>query len=160
MSHHSYRSSKACMALLIVSSLAWPHTALNAVGANEPPQAGAQGAAPQASKDDSTDKADESSPSFWMDRKMKLSKDLLAGLVSGDAQNISDSARAMRMLNRIEAFSRRSTPGYREQLRNFEAALDEIVLQAEKDNIEGASLGFTQLTIGCVNCHKQLRATE
>jgi hypothetical protein len=102
----------------------------------------------------------EETASFWMDRKLRLSKDLLAGLANGDAEKIAAAAKAMRRLNKIEAFSRGRTPGYRTQLQIFEESLDEIIVQADKDNVEGAALGFTQLTISCVNCHKQLRADK
>ncbi len=98
--------------------------------------------------------------SFWMERKLHLSQNVLAGITSGDFEKVTTSAQAMRSLNKIEAFLRGRTPGYRTQLQIFEESLDEIIRQAEKDNLEGAALGFTQLTISCVNCHKQLRAEK
>jgi hypothetical protein len=105
-------------------------------------------------------RADESSPSFWMERKMKLSTDMLAALANGNAEKVAASGKAMRRLNTIEAFSRRRSPGYDAQLEIFSQSLDEIIAQAEKDNLEGAALGFTQLTISCVNCHKRLRESK
>jgi hypothetical protein len=64
-------------------------------------------------------------------------------------------------LNDLERFVRRGAPGYRTQLRSFEFAIAEIQQQAKRENIEGVTMGFHQLTLSCVNCHKQLRgATE
>jgi hypothetical protein len=51
-------------------------------------------------------------------------------------------------------------PGYRTQLEVFNDANEQIIRQAQKDNVEGAALAFTQLTISCVNCHKQLRESK
>ena len=102
----------------------------------------------------------ERSASFWMERKLHLSKDLLAGITAADFDKIAVSAQAMRGLNKVEAFIRSRTPGYRTQLQIFDESLAEIVEQADKDNVEGAALAFTQLTISCVNCHKQIRAAK
>jgi hypothetical protein len=107
-----------------------------------------------------TDKAKEQPTSFWMNRKLHFSQELLAGITAGDFDKVTTSAQAMRALNKVEAFMRNQTPGYRTQLQIFEESLDEIIRQADKDNVEGAALGFTQLTINCVNCHKQLRAAK
>lgn len=104
--------------------------------------------------------AKEQSASFWMDRKLQLSQNLLAGISTGDFEKIAASAQAMRSLNKVEAFIRGRTPGYRTQLQIFDESLDEIIHQADRKNVEGAALGFTQLTISCVNCHKQLRAAK
>jgi cytochrome c556 len=39
-------------------------------------------------------------------------------------------------------------------------SLDEIIRQANQDNLEGVTLGFNQLTVSCVQCHKHLRETK
>ena len=95
--------------------------------------------------------------SFWMKQKLDFSKNLLEGLASGDFDKIAQNAKTLRTLNKIEAFVRGRNPGYRAQLQSFEESLDEIVRQASKENVEGVTLGFNQLTISCVNCHKKLR---
>jgi hypothetical protein len=107
------------------------------------------------------DTADKSQPtSFWMQRKLEFSKQILAGIATADFEKMVENGEAMRKLSTIEGFIRGRTPGYRTQLQVFEDSADEIVRQAKKDNVDGAALAFTQLTISCVNCHKQLRATE
>ena len=95
--------------------------------------------------------------SVWMQRKLDLSRNMLGGIASGDFEEISKSAYALRTLSKFETFVRRSTPGYRTQVDFFEHSLDEIIRQAKKENLEGVTLGFNQLTNSCVSCHKQLR---
>jgi hypothetical protein len=98
--------------------------------------------------------------SFWMKKKLDYSQNILAGIATGDFDKIAENAESMRTLSKVEGFVRGRTPGYRTQLQIFEEATNEIVRQANKDNVEGAALAFTQVTISCVNCHKHLRETK
>ena len=101
-------------------------------------------------------KADDSS--FWMKRKLDLSQKIFAALTQGDFETIDQSARTMAKLNTIEKFIRGRNPEYRAQLEIFKFANEELIRQADKENIDGATLAFNQLTLSCVNCHKQIRA--
>lgn len=101
----------------------------------------------------------EEGPSVWMRKKMEYSQHLLEGIATGDLDKVADNARAMQGLSKVEAFVRGRTPAYRTQLQIFQAATEDIIRQADKDNLDGAALAFTQLTISCVNCHKHLRET-
>ena len=103
------------------------------------------------------EKIDDKNPSIWMKKKLDYSQEILAGLTSEDFNKIADNARAMRALGKFEAFFRSRNAAYTRQLQVFEDTNDEIIRQADKDNVEGVTLAFTQLTINCVNCHKVLR---
>ena len=103
-------------------------------------------------------KEDESKdPSVWMRMKLEYSKNILEGVTKADFALIEQNAAKMRGLNRFERFVRGRWDGYAEQLQTFQEANDEIIKQARKDNVEGATLAFTQMTISCVTCHKKLR---
>jgi hypothetical protein len=95
--------------------------------------------------------------SFWMDVKLQESQSVLASLAAGDFNKIGASAEKLTSLDAIEGFIRRSTPGYQTQLKAFELAVGELRRQAKRENIEGVTLAFHQLTTSCVNCHMQLR---
>lgn len=116
------------------------------------------GSSPAASGQDATGKSQPTS--FWMQKKLEYSKNILAGIATADFDQIVANGEAMRKLSTIEGFIRGQMPGYRAQLQIFEESADEIVRQGKNDNVEGAALAFTQLTISCVNCHKQLRAAK
>lgn len=103
---------------------------------------------------------EEDQPSIWMKKKLDYSQNILAGLANADFNQITENAQAMQGLSKLEWFIRGRTPGYRTQLAIFQDANAEIIKQAKQDNLEGASLAFTQLTISCVNCHKHLRASK
>ena len=104
--------------------------------------------------------AADSQPSVWMRTKLEFSRNILAGLASEDFDKVAKNAEAMQAMSKFEAFIRGRMPGYRTQLQVFQSANEEIIRQAQKDNVEGAALAFTQLTISCVNCHKQLREAQ
>jgi hypothetical protein len=100
---------------------------------------------------------EEKEPSFWMKQKLKYSQEILNGLAKEDYELISKNAMAMKGLNKIEYFVRQRPPQYRTQLKSFQHFVDELVTSAEDENLDGATLAFTQMTISCVKCHKELR---
>lgn len=95
--------------------------------------------------------------SYWMKRKLELSQDVLQGLALEDYEKISEAARTMDKLNAIESFVRGRNESYKAQLDMFRYANKALIRSAEKQNLDGATLAFNQLTLSCVNCHKQLR---
>lgn len=108
--------------------------------------------------DDSPPKADKADPkSFWMKKKLDYSKSILEGLANADFEIIGKDARAMNNLSQIEKWVRANTPEYRTQLRIFRFANEQLIEQADRENLDGASLAFVQLTLSCVNCHKVVR---
>jgi len=98
--------------------------------------------------------------SYWMKKKLEYSQNTLAAIATADFDRIVQNANAMRNLSKVEGFIRGQTPGYREELQMFDKAAVEIARQAQRENVEGAALAFTQLTISCVNCHKTLRPAK
>jgi len=96
--------------------------------------------------------------SVWMKRKLQMSQQIMEGLTRGDLNAVVTSARGMRALSKIEGWARRSdTREYRRQLKFFDQANAEVMKQAQDDNLNGATLAFTQMTLSCVACHQHLR---
>jgi hypothetical protein len=98
--------------------------------------------------------------SYWMKRKLELSQQVLEGLALADFDKIDKAARTMDTLNSIEKFVRGRNEAYRAQLEIFRYANASLVKAAAKENLDGATLAFNQMTLSCVNCHKQLRETK
>lgn len=103
---------------------------------------------------------DSKPTSFWMQKKMEYAQSILRGLASADFASISESAKQMRVLNRVEGFIRKRNPDYRTQLLTFERTCEQLVRQAKDENLEGVTLAFNQLTVSCVRCHQTLRSPE
>jgi len=94
---------------------------------------------------------------FWMDTKLLESQTVFAALAKANFDAIIKSTDGLKVLTRIEGFVRRRSREYSTQLRSFEFAIDEMNRQAKAKNLEGVVLGFHQMTLSCVNCHKQLK---
>lgn len=97
---------------------------------------------------------------LWMQVKLQESQNIFAGLAKGDFPAILESSRKLKNVNSLERFVRRSTPGYRTQLKTFEFSVKEIERHAKQKSVEGVALGFQQLTLSCVHCHSRLREGE
>ncbi len=103
----------------------------------------------------------ESTASYWMQKKMSYSEKILAGLSSGDFDAIEKNARAMGALNQMEKWVRGNVPEYtseyRAQLKIFQNADEQLMRAAKKENLDAAALAYFQLTLSCINCHKIVR---
>jgi cytochrome c556 len=99
----------------------------------------------------------EKQPSVWMRTKLEHSQKILGGLAAGDFDAIAASARAMNNLSALERHVRAGAPGYRDQLHLFRIANEDLIKQAQQDNLDGCALAFHQLTLSCVKCHQALR---
>ncbi len=95
---------------------------------------------------------------FWMKKKLEYSQNILSGLATADFDAIGKNAEGMNRLSKVEKWARRTdAEEYRAQLRVFLTANQDLIRQADRKNIDGATLAFTQITLSCVNCHKVLR---
>ena len=104
-----------------------------------------------------TPKKETQSFHVWMHEKLKHSQDIFAAMAVADFARIEASGEKLSTVGTLEGFVRGGYPGYRTQLSAFNFAVTDIRENAAEKNIEGVVLGFHQLTLSCVNCHKQLR---
>lgn len=95
--------------------------------------------------------------SFWMAKKLDHSKEMLEALTSADFDRLVETAEQLQFIGKFEGFVRGRNEAYVSQLKTFELANRELIRQAERRNVEGATLAFNQLTSSCVACHVQLR---
>jgi hypothetical protein len=95
--------------------------------------------------------------SIWMRQKLRASQEILRGLSDGDFQCIGANAQSMNVMEHLERWARAGKPEYQTQLRLFEFANRELIRAAAEQNLDAATLAYTQLTVSCVNCHKIVR---
>ena len=95
--------------------------------------------------------------SVWMEKKLQYSQETLRLLAVGDLNELQMTARRMQLVSKVEGFVRSNNATYKNQLRVFQLANEELIRQAERGSIEGATLAFHQLTSSCVNCHIAIR---
>jgi hypothetical protein len=104
---------------------------------------------------DDQEKAKEAS--VWMKEKLGASQNILGGLTKADFDAIRLNAESMLFVGYLEKWVRADTPGYQNMMRDFEYANKALVHAAREKNLDAATLGYVQLTLSCVNCHKVVR---
>ena len=102
-------------------------------------------------------KAGKKEVSLWMQKKLEHTQKILAGLTEADFDVIQASAGQMQVINFLEEWDRGRNPEYKRQLQYFSDANAELIRQAGKKNLGGATLAYTQLTLSCVHCHNVVR---
>ena len=115
---------------------------------------------PWSSHAEETTTASGKPTSFWMEKKLEYSQDILRDLALGNLDEVASTARRIRTLSKVEGWLRNQRPGYSSHLRSFEFANQEIMRHAEAGNVEGATISFHQMTTSCVGCHQMLRKGE
>ena len=95
--------------------------------------------------------------SFWMAKKLDYTQEMLKALTFGDFKSLETHATQMRALGQLEGFVRSGSPEYTAQMHMFDMSNTDLIAQARKGNIEGATLAFNHLTSSCIACHTELR---
>lgn len=91
-----------------------------------------------------------------MERKLEHSQAVLSALAREDFDALGANADALLALSEEEWISR-DTPEYQAQLKDFWVVMEGIKTAADEENLDGATLGYMQMTLTCVRCHKYLR---
>jgi hypothetical protein len=94
---------------------------------------------------------------IFMKAKLTHSQQVLKGLAMEDYELIAKSAQAMSLLCEDENWMVLQTPEYRERSAEFRRSVDAVTEAAKKKNLEAAALGYVDVTLKCVNCHKFVR---
>ena len=101
--------------------------------------------------------AEESaSTTIDMQKKLEYSREILNGLVMEDFDTIRKSGEALNKLGKRKWLENESS-AYRSQNQVFWFTTGTLLMAAEQQNIEAATLSYTQMTVSCVRCHQLLR---
>ena len=96
----------------------------------------------------------------FMQLKLDHSKSVLEGLALEDHEEIAKNAQALSLLSLESTWNVISTQEYLQHSKDFRRAIKQITEAAHEKNIDRATLGYVDLTIRCVECHKYLRETQ
>ena len=101
-------------------------------------------------------KSDESKQRDEMLLKLDYTKEIVGGLVTEDFDKILKGADSLNRLGKRKWVAN-ETAAYRTQNQVFWFTTGSLVYAAENENIDGATLAYTQMMHSCVNCHKLIR---
>ena len=94
---------------------------------------------------------------IFMKAKLKHSQEVLKGLATEDFDLIAKNSQAMGLLCQDELWQVLQTPEYRARSAEFQRSVEAVTEAARKKNLEAATLGYVDVTLKCVNCHKYVR---
>lgn len=106
----------------------------------------------------SSSRADDPKPrNLIMQKKLGDAQRILEGLAVKDFDAIEKHADELILLSKKAEWLVLKTPEYERQSNDFRNTASQIVEAAKKKNLDAAALGYVQLTMNCVNCHKYVR---
>ena len=94
-----------------------------------------------------------------MRQKLHYAQGVLEALVLEDFEGIEDHAQRLRQLNETFAWNGMKTPEYATHSSAFGYATDSLREAAHEKTLEGTALAYVELTLICVQCHKEVRRT-
>jgi hypothetical protein len=95
-----------------------------------------------------------------MQRKRRLSHDILDAIVLQDFNRIAKDARALVSLSQAAEWRVRRTPRYAQYTTEFQNAAERMIEKARNKRLDGVTLSFTDMTLRCVRCHEYIRETR
>jgi hypothetical protein len=92
-----------------------------------------------------------------MQKKLTQAQKLLEGIALADLDRVGQHARELSALSRQAEFKVLKTAQYELHANEFRRALDDIDKGVKQKNLDAATLGYVDLTMSCVRCHKHVR---
>lgn len=93
----------------------------------------------------------------FMQAKLHRSQHLLEGIALGDLELVAKNSQALSLLAEEANWRVLQTPEYLRYSSDFRHAADAITDAARAKNLDGATLGYVQLTMTCIKCHNHVR---
>lgn len=94
----------------------------------------------------------------FMQQKLDHAKAVLAAIAVEDHEGLAKAAQDLSLLSLESNWNVMTTDEYIQQSADFRRACRVIQEAAHAKNIDRAALGFVDLTVRCVECHKYMRS--
>ena len=96
----------------------------------------------------------------FMQMKLEHTKGILEGLAMNDYQQIAVETQALKALSLQSSWNAHTTADYLDHSADFRRALNVITKAAHEENLDRAALGYVNLTVQCIECHRYLRQQQ
>jgi hypothetical protein len=107
--------------------------------------------APSPAKDPK--KADEN----LMRRKLTESQKVLEGIALNNFDKIGSGAEELIQISKLAEWKVLKDPQYELFSNEFRRRADQVARAAKDKNLDGATLGYVEMTMTCVRCHQHVR---
>lgn len=98
--------------------------------------------------------------STFMKLKLKSAQDVLGAIAVNDFDLMENGAQALVLLSKKAEFQLMKTEEYQQHSDAFRRHAEEIRQAARNKNPDAAALGYVQMTLTCVKCHKYIRSVR
>lgn len=95
--------------------------------------------------------------SEFMARKLEAAKNIVSGLATEDFELIAKSASDLTLLSQESNWEVFQTDRYVRMSNDFRDSSTRLRDNAREKNLDGATLGYFEVTLNCVRCHKYIR---
>lgn len=92
--------------------------------------------------------------------KLFYAQGILEGITTENYPLIATNAYKLKHFSQRQVWDLRKAPEYRRLTTDFQRSVDAVARAADKQNVDGATVAYFQLTTSCVTCHKYLRGAE
>jgi hypothetical protein len=96
----------------------------------------------------------------FMQMKLDHAKGVLEGIATEDFERIAKDTQALSALSLQSSWNAHTTVEYLDHSSDFRRALNVITKAAHEENLDRAALGYVNLTVQCIECHRYLRQKE
>ena len=93
----------------------------------------------------------------FMRKKLVAADQILEGLTTPDMKLVQKGATSMIHMNKEAMWASFKSPSYAQDSADFVRTAERLIKQSKKEDLEGASHTYAQLTIQCVTCHRRVR---
>lgn len=93
----------------------------------------------------------------FMRKKLEASQNVIEGLALEDFELIEKGARQLKATSAAAEFMVVNDPLYKDHADEFRRTVTKMEKAAKEKRIDGATLGFVDMTMNCVECHKFVR---
>jgi hypothetical protein len=95
--------------------------------------------------------------SALMHKKLAHAQRILEGIAVADLDLVGQNAADLLVLSKQVQFKVLKTPQYELHANEFRRALEDVQKGVKQKNLDAATLGYMDLTMSCVRCHKHVR---
>lgn len=92
-----------------------------------------------------------------MRRKVTESQKVLEGLATGDFEKITSGAEELISISKLAEWKVLKDPQYDLFSNEFRRRADQVAQAGREKNLDAATLGYVEMTMTCVRCHKHVR---
>src|SRR6266487_4081009 len=92
--------------------------------------------------------------------KLFYAQGILEGITTENYPLIATNAYKLKHFSQSPGWDLRKASEYQRLTTDFQRSIDAVARAADKQNVDGATVAYFQLTTSCVTCHKYLRGAE